>query len=572
MRIDAASMNASLWNLGKTRQEVELAAQTLKSNIGAHFSNIVGFSDAGVIHGRAIKNDPGSAQNLLLKHAEQVGWATQLLNDELQAVQEQDATNASGLDLADVGGRVGGASVALANQPESRQTPLSYVPPFVMTGASLQQLSSDFAATRIGDIAQVAADWNQLAGDIQSSSDGLKRIAAALETEQDSDFTYMAAQKIREFAMDGQQFAVNAADMGLRSSGITMNYPPYLYALMVDNSTMVAMTHPAAQKAFEAVTLFKWQAKLQSMVSQSLPNQQSLMDAPSGHGGGDSMDIGLEAIAGLGTRYTTEDVEWPREIQQALESGELGPGSFEVVNGELAAVDGVDPSLVEKIQSAVNERREELYGGGRLQEYLANGIQTMENSTTQSAGLSTSYGVAQGNTLGMGSGQVSNGHPGISGLGNGSGVTGPLGLAAGSGVGSAGTGAGAVGRAPAASRVGGIGGRGIGGIGGGPGSAFGQGSAGDSASRALAGGSDGAGRSGGIHGAAAQGTGTQNGSNGRGVGPLMAPGAAGRGQDNKKRGMVKSVTSRVEMDKNRRDLLGEPPAAVPGPIGDWARH
>ena len=47
-------------------------------------------------------------------------------------------------------------------------------------------------------------------------------------------------------------------------------------------------------------------------------------------------------------------------------------------------------------------------------------------------------------------------------------------------------------------------------------------------------------------------------------------GGAGRGGDGEKR--IKSVTTQVERDPNRRDLLGESPAVVPGVIGDWARE
>src|SRR5699024_12811723 len=82
------------------------------------------------------------------------------------------------------------------------------------------------------------------------------------------------------------------------------------------------------------------------------------------------------------------------------------------------------------------------------------------------------------------------------------------------------------------------------------------------------------GESSGTNGAGTVAHGTRSqGQHGRGIGPMMAPAhAAGRNQDKKKSSaMIKAVTSRVEANKNRRDLLGEPPAALPGPIGDWAR-
>ena len=47
-------------------------------------------------------------------------------------------------------------------------------------------------------------------------------------------------------------------------------------------------------------------------------------------------------------------------------------------------------------------------------------------------------------------------------------------------------------------------------------------------------------------------------------------GGAARGGESEKR--IKSVTTQVERDPNRRDLLGEAPAVLPGVIGEWARE
>jgi hypothetical protein len=51
----------------------------------------------------------------------------------------------------------------------------------------------------------------------------------------------------------------------------------------------------------------------------------------------------------------------------------------------------------------------------------------------------------------------------------------------------------------------------------------------------------------------------------------LAPMMGTRGQGNDKN-RVKAVTTQVERDPNKRDLLGEPPAVVPGVIGNWARE
>ena len=47
-------------------------------------------------------------------------------------------------------------------------------------------------------------------------------------------------------------------------------------------------------------------------------------------------------------------------------------------------------------------------------------------------------------------------------------------------------------------------------------------------------------------------------------------GGMARGGEGERR--VKSVTTQVERDPNRRDLLGEAPAVLPGVIGDWVRE
>ncbi|OFT64655.1 hypothetical protein HMPREF3147_09780 [Corynebacterium sp. HMSC05D03] len=52
---------------------------------------------------------------------------------------------------------------------------------------------------------------------------------------------------------------------------------------------------------------------------------------------------------------------------------------------------------------------------------------------------------------------------------------------------------------------------------------------------------------------------------------MMPPmGGMARGGEGERR--IKSVTTQVERDPNRRDLLGEAPAVLPGVIGDWARE
>ncbi|WP_230310899.1 hypothetical protein [Corynebacterium guaraldiae] len=81
------------------------------------------------------------------------------------------------------------------------------------------------------------------------------------------------------------------------------------------------------------------------------------------------------------------------------------------------------------------------------------------------------------------------------------------------------------------------------------------------------------GNAGGVVGAAGAAHGAKSGAvNPRGAGMRMMPlmGGMARGGEGERR--IKSVTTQVERDPNRRDLLGEAPAVLPGVIGDWARE
>ncbi|MGO2876824.1 MAG: hypothetical protein ACTIB0_09170 [Corynebacterium casei] len=584
MKINLAALESTSAQLALAQREIEMTAGAVQSSIGGQFSSIVGMNEAGVIHGRAITQDPASAQEILKKFAEQVSWASGLVAAEADSISQQDTSNSQGIEIADEGGWVGASGVSLPAQPSSQKYPLSFVPPVVIPGASLVQLANNFNTTRFDQLGQVAADWLTLATNISQVVKQLNSAASQLESEHDSDFTRNAAVRIREMAATGEQFAANASLMNSRAFNMMSKAPTAYIELPADVTAVQAIPDPIIQKTVEAAMLTKWQLKLQELVSSSLPDQQSLTDPPSSNGRGDNVEIGLESIAGTGVRYNTDKVVWPQEIQEAIQSGEIGPGSFGVADGELVALENIDQGLVDQVRQAVTDRNEALYGGGKLQEFINGGMQTLENTGTSAAGLDGIGSGAFNNGVNPGLGQSGAGAAasagsGIGGLGAGagSGAMGPLGALGGAGA-LGGTGNGSA----ASGSRGGIAGAGLGGARGAgagaglSGRGFGA-AAGEGGSRVLGGSGDSASRAGagagsGAHGAGTGAGGSQN-AHGRGAaGPMMAPGAAGRNQEKKKSGMIKAVTSRVEADKNRRDLLGDPPAALPGPIGDWARQ
>ena len=591
MNINFDSLHRMLAKLLEIKTQIDLTAAEIASDLGGQFSGIIGLNETGQIHGRAIKHDPASAQEVLRQYSTQVGWAAELLTAEIDALRDQEDLNSHGLELADVGGEVGANSVNLPPQPSNQNVPLTFVPPVVMPGTSLLQLANNFNATKFNELGQAASDWSTMGRNISQVVEQLNSAALQIESENDSDFTRSAASKIRELASTGEQFAANATLMNQRAFGLLSKAPMGYVEIPADLQAVSLVPDPVLKKSMEAALLVKWQAKLQEMVTSSLPNQQSLAEAPAASGGGDNLNVGLGSIAGTGTRYNTDEVAWPQEIQDAIASGEIGPGSFGVADGELVALENIDQGLVDQVREAVNQRNEALYGGGRLQEFINGGMTSLADTNTQTAGIGMPSGTAVNGgvnpSLGY-AGAASNG-TGFGGTGNGMAASGlgPLGVLgsrggfAGAGTGAgAGAGAGSVG----AGIRNGVPGAGLGGLRGGGAIAGGRGfgiSGGDGGARLLGGGDSPAragsavGGSSGTNGAgaAAHGTGSQ-GQHGRGMGPMMAPAAAaGRNQDKKKSSaMIKAVTSRVEANKNRRDLLGEPPAALPGPIGDWARQ
>lgn len=575
LRINESELNAAILALLQVYEELIAINTEAESSIDRDFSPIQGLSEAAVVHKRAFDSDPSSAKASLEKFSVQVNWAGELLRDHLVAILEQDSSNSEGLDLSDAGGVIGEATMPIMNQPEPGYSPFSFVQPVVMLGPSLDLFSCQYSQTKFEQAVALAGNWSELKSRMLSQVGSLNSIAGSLESEHDSDFTFSAARKVREMAGHGQQFAANAELMSQKAFRLAQPIPVNNLGIMGDVKSMRLIPDVAAQKAFETVTLAKWQQTINGQLTGSLPEQQKLMDAPIASGGGGQFNIGLGQIAGLGERYTTEDETLPREIQQAFEEGVLVPGSFEMVDGELRALERVDQGLVDEVNRFLDQRTEELYGGGRLQEYINNGMRSLEETSTQAANYSGTAGGSRGGFTpndglnagsGVGAGTGTGAVSGFSGQGRNSGFTPGQGVM--NAFGGLGSGTSADGpREHAGAARGSAAGGGRAASGGAE--STGRGVGGDRVNERTGGGA-GAGTAQATPDAGPNANNAQN--NGRGTGPMMTPGAAGQGQDRKKRGPVKSVMSRVELDKNRRDLLGDPKPALPGPIGDWARH
>ncbi|MER0091805.1 hypothetical protein [Corynebacterium sp. KPL2838] len=523
------------------------------------------------------------------------------------------------MDIADAGGEIGVESMPIMDQPEPGYSPFMFTPPVVNVGTSITKLATDLMSTQIWSVSEANARWKSLGSEVREIVSGLEKAAGSLENENDSETTSRAAAKIREVAASGKHFVANAEAMGEKLTGFhsrLMMIQPSAMAMAMD---IMKISDPAERKIAETAALAKLQPDLQRFAIDAMPNQHALMEQSPASGGG-GIDAGLSGVDGDGQKYRTDSVAWPRAIQEAIARGDVGPGNFDVANGTVHDLEsvGMTPEETAAFQ-------EQLHADGRkaLSQLGVGDGMDISGRDVATSGASLPGTTAPHSQLGSTS--MAGGGPGATGMGTGAGLGPGTGIASATGTptfgGRAGSGN------PGALRGGGFnptaglgsgalgtGGRPGSGVGGNMGalvnSAPGLGADGTAArgGAALRGGSGESVGARGVGGAlprgAGESAGNSSGGNGnrghlergavreavvRGGGAINSTGAksgaarpaAGmrafapmmgtRGQGNDKN-RVKAVTTQVERDPNKRDLLGEPPAVVPGVIGNWARE
>jgi len=500
------------------------------------------------------------------------------------------------MEIADAGGGIGIEAMPIMNQPEPGYSPFGFSMPVVNVGTDIVKLATDLMSTQIWNVSEANARWSSLASEVDDIVSGLQEAAGSLEGENDSEATSRAAAKIREVAASGSHFVANAKVMGEKLTGFhakLMGMQPTAMAMAME---VMAIPEPVEREIAEKAALAALQPDLQRFAVEAMPYQHALMEQSPASGGG-GVDAGLAGVDGDGQRYTTDAVVWPKKIAEAIARGELGLGNFDVVNGNVDGLEAVGMSPQE-----INDFHQQMHTSGRnALERLGLGDQVAiggNEVSTQGASVpsvaspngamgqvpsGTAHPVAAGANLGalnnsgamapVATAQSANsgmapmmaaGRPGDAGRGVriGQSLRGGIGSATGNVSGSA-----DVARAGRGAQSGLHPGRGAGapyaGVGSGVRAGLGSG-AGNGAGAGMrpgVGGSESA--------AAARGGNAGRSTGGaRAYGPMM--GMRGGKDSEKKR--VKSVTTQVERDPNKRDLLGEPPAVVPGVIGDWVRE
>lgn len=604
MLIDRRNMRVEVQNVDRLSRRLDALQGKATSPLDGGFSTVTGLSEVGAIHQRVLATDPGSARNSLEGFRGQVSWLGEALQTELASFESQDILTSRGLDVADAGGGGGAASMPIVSQPDPGYSPFGFTVPIVDPGTSIMGLASNLFSTRFWDVSEANARWGALSGEVADIVAGLERSAASLESENDSEATTRAAQKIREVAQAGTHFIANANVMQQKLFGFQaqlINVQPEAIALAFE---VAAIPDPVARAAAEKAALTYMQGVLQQQVISAMPYQHALMDAAPPSGGGDT-STHFGAVAGDGNQYNTDGVAWPQKIAEAIESGAVGPGSFNVANGQIQGLEsvGMGAEDIAKLHGDLHNRGRSILNDLGFGEALAPINAAEVNTSAASAGigsLNPVHGTMTGATTAPGGAPYA--ASGLNGLGS-------VGLADGRGNQLPGGIAGLNGRLPEASANPTTSAAGLGGLnssfggpqtgthpvlGGLPGAVTGAGQQREGraslSGNGLLGGNAGSGavgvggmggvagpgavgNAGGVVGAAGGAHGAKPGvGNARGAGMRMMPlmGGMARGGDGERR--IKSVTTQVERDPNRRDLLGEAPAVLPGVIGDWARE
>lgn len=609
MQINLSNLFNQLSEIRGLSERLRGVADGAHSPLNSGFSPVLGIKDVGGIHERVLTHDPGSAQHSLEGFNRQLSWLADTLKTELASFESQDELTSRGLDVADAGGGGGAVSMPIVSQPDPGYSPFGFTIPIVDTGASIMGLASNLFSTRFWDVSEANARWGALSGEVAEIVAGLENSAASLEAENDSEATTRAAQKIREVAQAGTHFIANASVMQQKLFGFQaqlMNVQPEAIALAFE---VAAIPEPATRQAAEQAALVYMQGVLQQQVISAMPYQHALMDAAPPSGGGDT-STHFGAVMGDGNRYNTDGVTWPKPIAEAIENGTMGPGSFGVADGHIQGLEsvGMGADDIARFHNELHNRGRSILSELGFGDALAPINAGEVNTSAANAGLSALDPVRGGapGSLAATSG-AANMPSGVNGLGGlGSGAVGQglgaIGLADGRGNKLPGGVAGHSGRLPEMSanpttNAAGFGGAGasFGGpqtgthpvLGGLPGAVTGTGQqregrtslsggglvGGGAISTGGSGGVGNAGGAGGVLGApGGAGSARQGVGSARGAGMRMMPmmGGMARGGEGERR--VKSVTTQVERDPNRRDLLGEAPAVLPGVIGDWVRE
>ena len=543
-----------------------VATEASQATLNGSFSGVSGLDQLGGGHGGVINGGAGSAITVLQSYAEQVEWLSGALAASYQALTGQNAFVARGMDLADEGGSVGADGVSFPARPRPRFENFSFMPPMVLPALSIDQLSADFSATRIAECVAASRLWHSLSAETAAIAQSLDAVAQDLAGSNRGEVIEAAIDKIAQVARAGDTFAQNSRIMGSSVERLSAIKQDGALKVNFTRTALAAIVDPVQRMAAEQSFLQSFPAMYMPSVATGIPPIRNLMVMDPAADGGGAIALGMDDVAGKGSKHDASGHRAPGAALDALTSVQraMGAGDFGTVQAGVDSLAGV-------------------HGGEIVQAGELGTAAASAGTLTAPPGVG-SMGAAPlgaGGASAAGTGQVLGGPVPVGGLGNiGNAVTTAAGAARGPlsfGSGTPPAGAPGGGAAAAGARPGRVGGVANGwGAGSGPGGGRASGIAGTAGS-AVAGNGAGAGgvarqpagvpmTAGAGQGAASRSTGAPA---GRGMMPMMGAPMAGQGQS--KPAKVRTVTSVVEEDDNVAALLGESTPVVPGVIGAWAR-
>lgn len=571
-------------------------------------SSITGVSEAGGIHGRLLQGDPASAQESLQKWSRHVAWMGDMFYSHARLFDEQEEMNAVGLRDGETGVSFTHQAMTLSAEPDSTYEPLSFIYPTVFLSGDINMIAGQIQAINVGQVAESSARWHSLGAAVSDATAGMAQVVEQVTGANRGQVIDASVSRLRQSIGQGSQFVANAQIMAAKTTALLTGILNVQLTAVVQQAIVNSIAEPSTRVAAETAGRTLLQGMLQTVVSASLPSQESLMQAFAATGGA-SVEVASSSLSGLGHEYSANDVRWPQPLVDAAARGEIGPGSFEIVEGRLTPVKdfGMNASHDEQFRAVAAQLLDDAVRAGGLS-VLASEVVTHTASTPPIGGVANTPSAAGNHTLNSTpyanlttsptSGTSAGTTMGFAPLAGG--VT-PRSVHAGVGASNLPTGAsahradvhyagtrreslripGSTGYAASASNVDSNGRSIISGMGYTPhvGTSTGAG-----LFTAVGAGSGSPGLPVGVGTGGVSGAGAAVGTPLAGVGgtPIREAASSGRGslamlgghgnREQGNRGTIKTVTSQVEIDPDRKALLGKLPPAIPGVIGAWVRE
>lgn len=572
MKINVDQLYTAAENLSAQYQNVRsIYPDVVNSRIAGHYSQVSGYEQTGNLHGRALREDPGSAQLVLAALSEEIDGMARSLAQTATSFETQDVITSRGLDTVDTGGGAGGsASQQVAGGQAAGGVPMFQTAIATVPAAAIELLKAQYTGTLHLDLYRAQSAWATVGNTLRKVSGNLRQAAGGLVADNEGAAIEAIASRLNTVAGNAETITANAMHFQNTLGQLNAFHSEVASHVSGTNLALKSMQTqgPAgiqAAQALERVMVAYYASINQAGLNGLLPGVGQLNQQMSARQEAD-LTAAFDDV-GTGSRIAASGITAPAAmVEQLTDIARAYPSQVGALNDStnaLAQRFGIDLGRGVFDPASIATSTASHYAPPQALNpmAMAQGVAGATNGflpTTTHAPMLAGMPLAGGHGRNVASTQgifarprMVGGQPGAGGVPGGSplsSLAAPMGTPArfgsGAGIGAGGLGAGAgAAHQPDAEQS-----RGRSGVGGSP---LGTGAVGSSA----------AGVSGAQHLRAA----------GGGMMPMGAGARGGSGAESK-RGKVKAVTTAVEREKNLTDLLGQAPPVIPGVIGDWVRE